>query len=75
MYKQRHQENFANRTHEENVTDFPRSAYHVGIAYMIWGHKGNREIDPTEYARKIREQVYQVSSHSNLASKTGTRAL
>lgn len=40
--------------HFENL---PRSAYHVGIAYYIWQHKGNQHKDPTEYARQIKESV------------------
>jgi hypothetical protein len=31
----------------------------VGIAYYIWQHKGNQNKDPTEYARQIKETVYQ----------------
>lgn len=32
------------------------------IAYSIWRQKGNEGKDPTEYARSIKEQVYQVAA-------------
>ena len=41
-------------------SQYTRSSAHVYIAYNIWRLKGNEGKDPTEYARSIKEQVYQV---------------